>query len=185
MWHSRSCHHTLYPCPCCFLEASIVTIPPFQDSCPHESDQNFQLSYHMHSHYLFARAYDYLILVVDGYEVWFVWWTSLIHWYLMPVSWCISVPFSVHECHCYFFPKLWILFSSRFEGLVVWWWSKYPGLWWSLHEFHILGKIFDFVCYKTHGGGWCCFWWNLVWPYQYNFFILYCSPFFFCLFIHI
>ena len=26
MWCSRSCHHTLYPCPCCFLEASIITI---------------------------------------------------------------------------------------------------------------------------------------------------------------
>ena len=25
MWCSRSCHHTLYPCPCCFLEVSIVT----------------------------------------------------------------------------------------------------------------------------------------------------------------
>ena len=30
-------------------------------------------TYHMYSHYLFARAYDYLVLVVDGYEVWFVW----------------------------------------------------------------------------------------------------------------
>ena len=25
MWCSRSCHHTLYPCPCCSLEVSIVT----------------------------------------------------------------------------------------------------------------------------------------------------------------
>ena len=25
MWRSRSCHHTLYPNPHCFLEVSIVT----------------------------------------------------------------------------------------------------------------------------------------------------------------
>ena len=90
MWCSWSYCYTLYPCPCCLQEISIVTIPPFQDSCPHESNQDLQLSYHMWSHYLFARAYDHLILVVNGYEVWFMWWTSLIHWYLTPVSWCIS-----------------------------------------------------------------------------------------------
>ena len=26
MWRSQSCHHTLYPCPCCPQEASIITV---------------------------------------------------------------------------------------------------------------------------------------------------------------
>ena len=86
----------------------------------------------------FARAYNDLILVVDGYEVWFVWWTSLIHWYLTSISWCISVLFSVQKRSCYFFPKYRILFSSRSEGLIVWRWPEYSCLWWSLYKFHIL-----------------------------------------------
>jgi len=119
-----------YPLPISMLSPEGIdhNNTPFQDSCPYESNQGLQFSYHMCSHYLFARAYDYLILVVNGYKIWFVWWTSLIHWYLTPISCCISVPFLVHERHCYFFPKFWILFSSGFEGLIVWWWSKYPGL---------------------------------------------------------
>jgi len=153
MWCSQSYRHTLYPCPCCLQEVSIVTIPPFQGSCLHESNQDLQFSYHVCSHYLFARADNYLILVVDSYEVWFVWWTSLIHWYLTPVSCCISVSFPVHECCCYFFPKFWILFSSRFERLIIWWWSKDPGLQRSLYEFHVLGEIFDLICYEACCGG--------------------------------
>ena len=151
MWHSRSYCHILYPCPCCLQEVWIVTIPPFQDSCPHESNQDFQFSYHMCGHYLFARAYNYLILVVDGYEVRFVWWTSLIHRYLTPISCCISIPLFFHERLCYFFPKFWILFSPRFESLIIWWWSKYSGLCWGFHEFHVFGEIVDFIHYKA-----CC-----------------------------
>ena len=118
------CRHTLYPCPCWLQEASIVTIPPFQVSCPHELDQNFQLSYHMHSYYLFARAYDDLILVIDGNEVWFVWWTSLEHMDLVSISCHIGVIFCFQEYRRYFFPKYRILLSSGFESLVVWWWFE-------------------------------------------------------------
>ena len=124
MWCSRSCHYTLYPCPCCFLETSIVTIPPFQGSCPHELDQNLQLSYHMHGHYLFARAYNDLILVVHGHKIWFMWWPSLEHMDLISISGRIGVMFFVQECCCHFVPKCWILLSSGFEGLVVWWWFE-------------------------------------------------------------
>jgi len=151
MWCSQSYRHTLYPCTCCLQKALIVTIPLFQNSCPYESNQDLQFSYHVCSHYLFARAYDYLILIVDGHEVWFVWWTSLIHWYLTPISCCISIPFPVHKLHCYFFPKFWILFSSGLERLIVWWRSEYPSLRRSLYKFHMLGKIFNFVCYEA-----CC-----------------------------
>ena len=132
------CCHTLYSCPCWLQEVLIITIPPFQVSCPHELDQNFQLSYHVHSHYLFARAYDNLILVVDGDEVRFMRWSSLEHMDLISVSCCFRVMFLFQECRCHFFPKCGIVFSSRSEGLIVWWWSEYSGLWWCLYEFHVL-----------------------------------------------
>ena len=56
-------------------------------------DRNLQLSYHMCGHYLFARAYNDLILVVLGYEIWFVWWTSLEHMDLISISGCICIMF--------------------------------------------------------------------------------------------
>ena len=162
MWHSRSFRHTLYPCPCFLQEVSIVTIPLFQGSCPHESNQDLQFSYHVCSYYLFARAYDYLIPVVDGYKIRFMWWTSLIHGYLIPVSCCISIPFFVHKCLCYFILKFWILFSPRFERLIMWWWSKYPGLRWGFYKFHVFGEIVDFVRYKACRRR-CCCWWDFIW----------------------
>jgi len=33
----------------------------------------------MCGHYLFARAYDDLLQVIDGIEIGFVWWASLEH----------------------------------------------------------------------------------------------------------
>jgi len=87
-------------------------------------DQNLQFSYHMCGHYLFARAYNNLILIVLGYEVWFVWWTSLEHMDLISISGSVCVMFSVQECRCYFIPKCWILLSSRSEGLIMWWWFE-------------------------------------------------------------
>jgi len=118
------CRHTLYPCPCWLQEASIVTIPPFQTSYPHELDQNLQLSYHMCGHYLFARAYNDLILVVLGYEIWFMWWTFLEHIDLISISGRVCVMFSVQECCHHFVPKCQILLFSGSEGLVVWWWFE-------------------------------------------------------------
>ena len=118
------CHHTLYPCPCWLQEVLIITIPPFQVSCPHKLDQNFQFSYHVHSHYLFARAYDDLILVINGNEVGFMRWTSLEHMDLISISCCFGIMFLFQECGCHFFLKCRILLSSGFEGLVVWWWFE-------------------------------------------------------------
>jgi len=105
-------------------EALIITIPPFQVSCPHELDQNLQLSYHMCGHYLFVRAYNDSILVVLGYKIWFMWWTPLEHIDLISISGCVCVIFLVQECRCHFVPKCWILFSSGSEGLIVWWWFE-------------------------------------------------------------
>ena len=87
-------------------------------------DQNLQLSYHMRGHYLFARTYNNLILVVLGYEIWFVWWTSLEHMDLISISGCVCVMFSVQECCHHFVPKRRILLSSGSEGLIVWWWFE-------------------------------------------------------------
>ena len=105
MWRSQSCHHTLCPYPRCFLEASIITIPLFQDLCPYESNQNFQLSYHIHGHHLFIRSNYYLISVVDGDEIGFMWQTSLIHGYLLTISWCIGVSFVFQKHFRYFLPE--------------------------------------------------------------------------------
>ena len=132
------CHHTLYPCLCWLQEASIVTISPFQVSCPHELNQNLQFFYHMRGHYLFARAYNDSILVVLGYKIWFVWWTSLEHMDLISISGHICVMFFVQEYCRHFVPKCWILFFSGSEGLVVWWWFEQPGLRWHSYEFHVL-----------------------------------------------
>jgi len=60
-----------YPLPFFMLHSEDIDCnnTSFQHSCPHESDQDLQLSYHMCSHYLFARADDYLISVIDCYKV--------------------------------------------------------------------------------------------------------------------
>jgi len=84
-------YHTLYPCLCYILKVSVVTIPHFQDSCPHELYQNLQLSYHMISNDLFARTNYYLIPVVDGDKVQFMWWLSLVHRYLAPILCCVGI----------------------------------------------------------------------------------------------
>ena len=86
-------HHALYPCLCYILEVSIITIPCFQDSCPHESYQNLQLSYHMSSHNLLARTNYYLIPVVDSDKVGFMWWPSLVHRYLATIPCCVGIFF--------------------------------------------------------------------------------------------
>ena len=39
----------------------------------------------MHSHYLFARAYDDLLQVIDGDEIGFVWRASLEHFDVIPI----------------------------------------------------------------------------------------------------
>ena len=119
--HSQSYCHILCPSLCCILETLIVTIPPFQHSCPYESDQDLQLSYHMCNHYLFVRANNNLFPVIDCYEVWFMWWTSVKHRNLtsIPCYFCIVLLF--HECHCNFFLECRVLFTSGFEGLVMWW----------------------------------------------------------------
>ena len=84
-------HHALYPCPCYILEVSIVIIPCFQDSCPHESYQNLQLSYHMSSDDFLARTNYYLIPVVNGNKVRFMWWPYLVHRYLATISCCVGI----------------------------------------------------------------------------------------------
>ena len=117
IWYSRSYHHTLYPYLCCLQEASIVTIPSFQTSCSHELDQNLQLSYHVRSHYLFARAYDNLILVVNGNEVWFMRWTSLEHMDLISISCRLCVIFLFQECRCCQDRWRWTLFYFPFSFL--------------------------------------------------------------------
>ena len=78
----------------------------------------------MYGHYLFAKAYDDLILVVNGYEVGFMQWTSLEHMDLVSISCCVHIIFSFQECCRHFFPKCGILFSSGFEGLIMWWWFE-------------------------------------------------------------
>ena len=186
-YFSAANHHcyTLCPCLCCLQKTSIVTILPFQNSCPYESDQNLQFSYHMYGHYLFARADNDLILVIHGYEVRFMWWTSLEHRYLISVSCCFHVMFLFQECHCYFFPKYGILFASGLEGLIIWWWSEYSCLRWGFHGLHVLEKVFNFVCYKACSWWWQCCWGCLVWSDQYDFFPFYYFFFFFLFFFNI
>jgi len=96
LWHSWLCHHTLYSSPYCILEALIITILLFQRSCPHESDQDLQLFYHMCSHYLFTRANDDLFPIIDCYEVWFMQWTSLKYGDLVPISCCFCIVLLVY-----------------------------------------------------------------------------------------
>ena len=53
---------------------------------------------------------------------------------------------------CDFFEKFRILFTSGFEGLVIWWQLENPYLHWSSNELHILNEVFDFIYYKTYLG---------------------------------
>ena len=140
---------TLCPSSCCILEASIITIPPFQHLCPHKSDQDLQLSYYIYSHYLFAKTNDGLFPVIDCYEVQFIWWTSVKHRNLISIPCCFCIVLLFHEYHYNFFPECRVLFTSGFEGLIMWWWLEQSCLCWTLYKLHVLDEIFDFIHYET------------------------------------
>ena len=89
-----------YPLPMSMLFPGGINhnnIPVLEFMSSWISDQNLQFFYHMCSHYLFARAYNDLIPVVDGYEVGFVQWASLEHMDLVSIS--------CYVCICFFSKK--------------------------------------------------------------------------------
>ena len=126
----------------------------------------------MYGHYLFARAYDDLLQVIDGDEIGFMWWASLEHFDVIPISWGVCIIFRLHECSCHLFPKCRILFSSGFEWLIVRWGLEYC-LWWSSYELHILTEVFNFFSYKARlwCQQWCCCR-DFIWFDEYDLFVL-------------
>ena len=123
--HSRSL--SSYPLPMSMLSSGGINrnnTPISGFISPWILDQNLQFSYYMHGHYFFARAYNDLIPVIDGYEVGFMRWTFLEHMDLVSISCCVCIIFLFQECCCHFFPKYGVLFSSGFKGLIMWWWFE-------------------------------------------------------------
>ena len=114
----------LNPSPCCIHKISIVTILHFQHSCPRESYQHLEFSYHIYCHHFLSGSNYDLTLIVDSYEVWFIWQFSLKHGYQITILWCFSVVLVIHQCSHYFFSKIRILFFSGLKWLVMQKWSE-------------------------------------------------------------
>ena len=137
LWHSWSCHYILNLSPWCILEVSIITIPHFQLSCPHKSDQYLQFSYHIIYDCFIVRTNDNLSLIVNCNKKWFIWWSPLEHSNKISIPYCFCIVFVIHQCCCYFFPEVRILFSPWLKQLVVWWWSENPCLSGRFDKIHI------------------------------------------------
>ena len=146
---------TLDPSSCCILEILIITISLFQHLCPYELDQHLEFPYHICSHCFLVKTYDNLSSIVNSYEEWFIWWSFLKHCYWISISWCFGIMLFIHQYSCHFFPKLWILFSSRLKWLIVEQWFEESCLYWRLNKFHVLYEVVNFIIYKT----WFCCWW--------------------------
>ena len=119
LWCSQSYCHTLNPSSWYILEASIIIIPCFQLSCPHELDQYLQFFYHISCNSFLVRTDDNLSSIVNCNKKQFMWWSPLEHSNGISVSCCFYIMFVIHQCCCYFFPEVGILFSSWLKQLVV------------------------------------------------------------------
>jgi len=111
---------TLDPSPRCIQETLIITIPPFQHSCLHESYQHLKLPYYICCYCFLVRTDDYLSSIIDSDDIRFMWGSSLIHGYRITILWRFSVVFVFDQCCYYFFPEFWVLFFSEFEWLIMW-----------------------------------------------------------------
>ena len=147
--HSQLCRHILSSSPYCILKISIITILYFQHSCSHELNQYLQLFYHICCYHFLVRTNNDLFSIVDSNEKWFVWWSFLEHIYWISIPWGFHVMFIVHQCCCYFFPEIGVLFSPRLKWLVVWWWLENPCLSGRFDELYIFEEIVDFLIYKA------------------------------------
>ena len=142
----------LDPISCCIHKASIITIPLFQHSYSHKSNQHFQSTYNMSGYYFLVWTDYYSSMIIDGNEVQFMWRSSLIHGYLISIVWDFYIMFVFHKCSCYFLPELTVLFVFCSNRFIVGWWTEYssPCRW--LYKFHMFLQIVNLVLDKT----WFC-----------------------------
>jgi len=67
----------------------------------------------------------------------FMWWSPLKHSNRISIPCYFCVMFVIHQCCCYFFLEIRILFSPQSKQLVVWWWSENPCLSRRLNKLYI------------------------------------------------
>jgi len=142
----------LSPSSCCIHKIPIVTIFPFQLSCPHESVQQCEFTYNIHDHYFLVRTNNSLFFHINCYEVGFMEWFSLIHGYWESISWGFHISSLFYKCYSQFFSELVILFSLWLNGFIMGCWGKHFGLNRWVNKLHMFFQVIKFVLYEY----WLC-----------------------------